>query len=66
MSSDAKAGKDAGELCGLAHLGVTATPDAGALLASDADCVCYTAPGDTRPDEAIDDICRILVDERIP
>lgn len=60
VSSDAKAGKDAGELCGLAPVGVTATRDAEALLASDADCVCYTAPGDTRPNEAIDDICRIL------
>jgi 4-hydroxy-tetrahydrodipicolinate reductase len=39
---------------------VLATNDADALLAMDADCVCYTATGDLRPFEAIDDVCRIL------
>ncbi len=56
----AKAGRDAGELCGLAPIGIRATNDAEALLASEADCVCYTATGDLRPFEAIDDMCRIL------
>ena len=60
MSSDAKAGKDAGELCGRAPVGVRATTDADAMLKLDADCVCYTATADLRPFEAIDDLCRIL------
>ncbi|TMA96110.1 MAG: diacylglycerol kinase [Deltaproteobacteria bacterium] len=56
----AKAGKDAGELCGLAPVGVRVTNDADALLALDADCVCYTATADLRPFEALEDVCRIL------
>ena len=60
VSSDAKAGKDAGELCGRRPVGVRATTDADALLALDADCVCYTATADLRPFEAIEDMCRIL------
>ncbi len=36
-----KVGKDAGELCGLAPLGVQATSDVDELLALDADCVMY-------------------------
>jgi hypothetical protein len=56
----AKAGRDAGELCGLGPTGVRATTDADALLRLDADCVCYTATADLRPFEAIEDVCRIL------
>src|ERR1043165_7069167 len=55
-----KVGLDAGELCGLPPCGVKATNDADALLALDADCVSYTATGDLRPREAIDDMWRIL------
>ena len=55
-----KVGRDAGELCGLPACGVKATNDVEAILASDADCVCYTATADLRPFEAITDICRIL------
>jgi hypothetical protein len=55
-----KAGRDAGELCGLPPVGVRATNDADALLALDADCVSYTATGDLRPADAVDDMCRIL------
>jgi hypothetical protein len=55
-----KVGKDAGELCGRPPVGVRATSDADALLAMDADCVCYTATADLRPFEAIQDISRIL------
>jgi 4-hydroxy-tetrahydrodipicolinate reductase len=54
-----KAGRDAGELCGIAPTGVIATNDADALLALDADCVCYTATADLRPAEAIADMARI-------
>src|SRR5881396_515784 len=60
VSSAAKAGKDAGELCGVGPVGVSATADARALLALDADCVCYTATADLRPFEAVEDICRVL------
>ena len=42
VHSPEKAGKDAGELAGLAPNGVVATNDVDALLALDADCVCYT------------------------
>ncbi len=60
VHSPAKAGRDAGELCGVAPAGVAATTDVDALLDSDADCVCYTATADLRPLEAVDDLCRIL------
>lgn len=60
VHSTAKGGRDAGELCGLPPTGVKATTDAEALLALDADCVCYTATGDLRPWEAVGDLVRIL------
>jgi hypothetical protein len=60
VHSDEKAGRDAGELCGIDPVGVTATQDADALLALDADCVCYTAHSDVRPGEVVDDLCRML------
>ena len=60
VHSDAKAGKDAGELCGLPPTGVLATNDVDALLALDADCVSYTATADLRPMDAITDMARIL------
>jgi len=60
VHSDAKAGLDAGELCGVGPTGVLATTDIDAILAMDADCVSYTATGDLRPSEAVDDMCRIL------
>ena len=59
--SPEKIGKDAAELCGLDEpSGVIATDDAEALLALDADCVCYTARGETRIREAVSDLSRIL------
>jgi 4-hydroxy-tetrahydrodipicolinate reductase len=60
VSSPAKAGRDAGELAGLPRVGVAATTDGDALLATPADCVCYTATADLRPADAVDDLCRIL------
>jgi 4-hydroxy-tetrahydrodipicolinate reductase len=60
VHSDSKAGRDAGELCGIGPTGVIATQDAEELLALDAEAVCYTANSDLRPDGVIDDICRIL------
>ena len=41
VTSAAKAGRDAGELCGLPATGVTATRDIGEILALGADCVLY-------------------------
>jgi 4-hydroxy-tetrahydrodipicolinate reductase len=60
VSNPAKAGKDAGELAGLGHLGVTATCDADALLALRPDCVVYTAMADNRIFQALDDLSVIL------
>ncbi|MEY2455558.1 MAG: hypothetical protein QOK06_652 [Acidimicrobiaceae bacterium] len=60
VHSDAKAGRDAGEICGVGPLGVIATQDADELLASDADCVCYTAHSDVRPDQVVEDLARML------
>jgi len=60
VSGPSKAGRDAGELCGMPPVGVRATNDADALLATKADCVCYTATADLRPSDAVDDLCRIL------
>ena len=54
-----KAGRDAGELCGLPSTGVNATNDVDTLLALDADCVSYTATADLRPTDAIADMARI-------
>jgi hypothetical protein len=59
--SPEKVGRDAAELCDWkAPTGIVATDDADALLALDADCVCYTAQGETRIRETIDELCRIL------
>ena len=41
--SDAKNGKDAGEIVGIEATGITATNDVDALLKVDCDCVIYTA-----------------------
>lgn len=60
VHSDSKAGRDAGEICGIGPLGVTATQDADALLAAGADCICYTANSDFRPGEVVDDLVRFL------
>lgn len=61
VSSEAKVGKDAGELAGLnVSTGVVATNDLDAVLDAKPDCVVYTAMGDTRLAEAMADIRRIL------
>ena len=53
--SDAKRGRDAGELCGLGATGIAATQDMGAILALKPDCVLYMAD---RAD--VDVLCRLL------
>ncbi|WP_082994555.1 dihydrodipicolinate reductase [Mycobacterium sp. 1245801.1] len=60
VHSDAKAGRDAGELCGIAPVGVRATQDPAALLAGDADAVVYAAGANLRPLEAVADMVSIL------
>jgi 4-hydroxy-tetrahydrodipicolinate reductase len=60
VHSDNKAGQDAGVLCGGDAVGVIATQDAEALLALDADCICYTANSDLRPGQVVEDLCRML------
>ena len=56
----AKVGRDAGELAGIGAVGLPATSDVDDLLALEPDCVCYSASGESRPAETIDELCRIL------
>jgi hypothetical protein len=57
VSSDAKVGKDAGELAGLdASTGVAATNDLDAIIAAEPECVVYCAMGDVRLKEAMADV----------
>ena len=57
-----KVGVDAGELLGVAATTVLATDDVDAILALDADCVCYSPLGGTLDGgrSAVDDISRLL------
>lgn len=56
-----KVGRDAGELADLAvRTGVEATDDVDALTALSADCVVYTAVGETRVREAVTEIADLL------
>jgi 2,4-diaminopentanoate dehydrogenase len=61
VSSEAKVGKDAGELAGLDDsTGITATTDLDAVLATDPECVVYCAMADNRMGRAMKDVKRIL------
>jgi 2,4-diaminopentanoate dehydrogenase len=56
-----KIGRDAAELCGLSEpTGVIATDDIDALIALRPDCVVYTALGETRPMEALEQMSKLL------
>lgn len=55
VHTPAKAGVDAGELCGLGPTGVTSTQEVDEILALDADCVLYMPRACD-----FDDVCRLL------
>ena len=55
VHSDAKAGRDAGELCGLPPTGVAATQDIDKIIALGADCVLYMPQGCD-----VGQVCRLL------
>ena len=55
VTSQAKAGKDAGDLCGLPATGVLATDEIGDILALGADCVLYMPAACD-----FDEVCKIL------
>ncbi|MCB5183405.1 NAD(P)H-dependent amine dehydrogenase family protein [Streptomyces antimicrobicus] len=57
----AKVGRDAGDLGGLGRpLGVAATDDVDAVLATGPRAVVYAASGDIRPDDALADVVRAV------
>ena len=60
VSSEEKAGRDAGEIAGIAPCGVTARRDWPAAIAAGADAVVYSATADTRPEEAIAEVIACL------
>ena len=60
VHSAEKDGKDAGELCGIGPIGVTATNDADALIALKPDCVVYAAQGPERDGAAVPDYVKLL------
>ncbi|VEG41483.1 putative dihydrodipicolinate reductase-like protein [Mycolicibacterium flavescens] len=61
VSSEAKVGKDAGELAGLdVTTGVTAVGDLDAIITGAPQCVVYCAMGDTRLPDAMADVRKIL------
>ncbi|MFV1365174.1 dihydrodipicolinate reductase [Mycolicibacterium elephantis] len=60
-ASPDKVGRDAAELCGLSDpTGIIATDDIDALIALKPECVVYTALGETRPMEALEQMSRFL------
>ncbi len=60
VNSEHKVGVDAGTLCGVEPVGISATNDAALLLDAAPDAICYMANSDLRPDGVIDDLCTFL------
>ncbi|MCU1639958.1 MAG: diacylglycerol kinase [Nocardia sp.] len=60
VHSEAKAGRDAGALCGIPDTGVLATRGAATILTGDADVIVYSAAANLRPAEAIADMAAAL------
>jgi hypothetical protein len=58
--SPAKVGRDAGELAGIAPLGVITTDRRADILAMAADCVLYMPIGEGKVAAVVDDICDLL------
>jgi hypothetical protein len=55
VHSEAKAGRDAGDLCGLGRVGVKATRNVDEILSLGADCILYMRQGCD-----FDEVCRLL------
>ena len=60
VSNETKAGKDAGDIAGIAPCGIQATTDWQSVINSGADAVVYSATADTRPEEAIGEVIACL------
>lgn len=60
VHSPDKEGRDVGDLVGIEPIGVSATNDVDALLALEADCVCFAASDGMGGETFIDDYERIL------
>jgi 2,4-diaminopentanoate dehydrogenase len=60
VSTPSKVGTDAGQLCGVGDVGVTATSDMAEIVALKPDCVSYCATAVRREDDAIADIAALL------
>ena len=60
VSSAEKDGRDVGELSRVSPIGVLATQDADALIAGDADCICYAADSMGREDDVVNDCIKML------
>ncbi|WP_231986372.1 dihydrodipicolinate reductase [Mycobacterium sp. E2479] len=60
VSTPGKIGSDAGGLCGLADVGVTATGDVAEIVGLKPDCVTYCATAVRREDDAVADIAVLL------
>ncbi len=60
VTSAEKAGRDVGDICETAPMGVRATTDKEAIFATPADCCLYMTIGEYGLDGPVDDICRLL------
>jgi 4-hydroxy-tetrahydrodipicolinate reductase len=62
VHAEEKEGRDVGELCGMGPLGVIATRDKDALLAMEADCICFTGDRSWRVDPmpTVEELARLL------
>ena len=60
VHSDAKAGRDAGDLCGLAPTGIFAVQDIDEAIAIDADVFSYMASSHGRLKVTVGELCPIL------
>ncbi|MBW1884194.1 MAG: dihydrodipicolinate reductase [Deltaproteobacteria bacterium] len=60
VHSPEKLGRDAGEIAGGSAICVEVSSDREALLALRPDCICYTASGESRPRECVEDMAMML------